>query len=172
MDTWWSRKVSSYQTAQGAVLLSQYIDTLLELKIVLSADDDKCFENFAFTISQYFHRARIKMYCMPLFLQLHFCPISIKYRADLSFKSLTLLEWKYLNALTSFLLLSRYNYSFLISKTPLICFAMSSLYSKHSPLQVAYISSPSCQTRGCHRQITCWLFGLIPITARQSPTST
>lgn len=104
VDTWWSRKVSSHQTAHGAVLLSQYIDILLELKKVLSAGNDKFFENFVFTISQYFHTARIKMYCMPLFLQLNFCPISRKYCADLSFKSLTLLEWKYLKALTSPLL--------------------------------------------------------------------
>lgn len=100
--TWWSRKLSSHQTAQGAVLLSQYFEILLELKTVLSGSNVRFLENFVFIIiSQCFHIARIKMYCMTLFLQLHSCPISRKYCTDLSFKSLTLFEWKYLKTLTS-----------------------------------------------------------------------
>lgn len=34
---------------------------------------------------------------------------------------------------------------------------MSSLYSKHSPLQVAWTSSLSCQTRGFHEASNLWL---------------
>lgn len=121
---------------------------LLELKIVISGSNGRFLENFVFIIiSQCFHIARIKMYCMTLFLQPHSCPISRKYCADLCFKSLTLFEWKYLKTLISplFSIPSRSN-PYFQDTINMLCYKFF-IFQTHSSTSCLHLST-ALPTRG------------------------